>query len=308
MSQPEDTAVLQRQWSRLRSTQKKQALEEVKNILRQWPETMALLQLAEDRGIPVVFDKALIGKQAKGGFIRSTKPGRSRIRLQPLRPPEQLAATLVHELRHLWQADIMGIDQNDFRREYQTPEMKLLTTRLKEADAYAFTYMIAKRIERQEATAQGKKIVVDNPAADARNMRQRFLKELRDMDSYDRNGVRKYHALFTTVAGKPKQKKPDKKGTFSFQNLRKILRAGITTEAPDYLADMPDDILRARVLRPVSKDVKKTIRLIASFEKAVASKKISPAKSLQKREAIAAQVAVNMAALRKKQLEKPVFK
>jgi hypothetical protein len=300
--------VLHRQWSRMRSTQKQQALEDIKNILRQWPETTALLQLAEDSGIPVVFDKALIGKQAKGGFIRSTKPGRSRIRLQPLRPPEQLAATLVHELRHLWQADVMGIDRKDFRREYQTPEMKLLTTRIKEADAYAFTYMIAKRIERQEAAARGKKIVADDPAADAKNMRQRFLKELRDMDSYDRNGVRKYHELFTTAAGTPKQKKPDKKGTYAIENLRKILRAGVTADALDYLPDMTDDALRARVLRPVSTDVKKTMRLIASFEKAAASKKISRAKNLQRREAIAEQVAANMSALQKKQLEKPVFK
>lgn len=323
-------------WALTPVSTKEKHLEEIKNILRQWPETAALLQMAEDKKIPIGFDTKMIGGKTTGGFIRSTKAGKTRIRLQPLRPAGQVAATLVHELRHMWQMDVLGIGANDFRGEYGRPQTKLMTTRIKEADAYAFTHMIATRIKRmgddlEEAAKMATNLAALNPtksltqqnidainkhfqektktyaAQDVQNIRDRFLEELQDLDSYDRSGLRKYHALYTTPHFEAKPKTPDDTGKYELQSLRRILRAGVTPDAPDYMAGVSDFDLSRKVMQPIQPDILKTMRLMRVFEKAAAKGKLDEEASLQKRKTIAQHVDAVMAARRKKSLEKPQF-
>lgn len=323
-------------WALTPAATREKHLEEIKDMLRQWPETAALLQMAEDKNIPIGFDTKMIGGKTTGGFIRSTKPGKTRIRLQPLRPVGQVAATLVHELRHMWQMDVLGIGADDFRGEYGRPQTKLMTTRIKEADAYAFTHMIATRIKRmgddlQEAAKMATSLAALNPtksltqknidainkhfqektksyaAEDVQNIRARFLEELQDLDSYDRSGLRKYHALYTTPHFDPKPKTADDTGKYELQSLRRILRAGVTSDAPDYMAGVSDFDLSRKVMQPIQPDILKTMRLMRVFEKAAAKGKLDEETNLQKRKTIAQHVEAVMAARRKKSLEKPEF-
>lgn len=326
----------QLRWAITPASAKEKKLEEIKDYLRQWPETAALLALAEEKNIPIGFDAGLIGARTTGVFVRSTAPGKTRIRLQPLRPPEQVAPTLIHELRHMWQMEVLGIGANDFRGEYSRPQTKLLTTRIKEADAYAFTHMIVTRMNRAggylaEAADMAKNLADLNPTKslspqdikkindhfrektkndakkDVQNIRDRFLAELQDLDGYDRSGLRKYHALYTTPRFTPRKKSATDTEKYALQNLRKILRAGIGPDAPDYMADMSDFALARKVMTPINDDVIKAMRLMTQFERAAAKGGLTAAENKASRETIDAHIRAIMAAKQKKKLEKPQF-
>lgn len=319
----------QLRWLLTPAAAKKQQLQEITDYLRQWPETSALLDLAEQKKIPILFDSKLIGSRTTGLFIRSTAPGKTRICLQPQRPTEQVIPTLIHELRHMWQMDVLGIGPDDFRGEYSRPQTKILTTRIKEADAYAFTHMILTRINRAsahlaEAADMAKNLADLNPTkslspqdiekinahfrektkddaqGDVRNIRDHFLKTLRRLDHYDRGSLRKYHALYTTPRLPAREKTATDSAKYELQNLRKILRAGIDAQAPDYMADLSDFSLMRIVLSPVNDDVVKTARLMTQFERAAAKGSLSKAAHKTSRETIDARVRAVLTAKGKK--------
>jgi hypothetical protein len=328
--------LVQLRWALTPASAKQKQLEEIKDYLRQWPETAALLDLAAEKNIPIDFDASLIGHTTTGVFVRSTAEGKTRIRLQPLRPPEQVAPTLIHELRHMWQMDVLGIGANDFRGEYSRPQTKLMTTRIKEADAYAFTHMIVTRMNRmaehlEEAVIMAKNLADLNPTKsltqkdiekinahfhektkddaqkDLDNIRARFLAELEDLDGYDRSGLRKYHALYTTPRLAPKKKTAEDSDKYVLKNLRKILRAGIADDAPDYMADITDFALARKVIAPIQADVIQTMRLMTAFERATAKGKLTEAQNRAARETIDTHIRAVMGAKQKKKLEKPQF-
>lgn len=315
---------------------KQKQLQDIKDLLRQWPETAALLDMAAEKNISIDFDAGLVGHTTTGVFVRSTAPGKTRIRLQPLRPPEQVAPTLIHELRHMWQMDVLGIGANDLRGEYGRPQTKLMTTRIKEADAYAFTYMIVTRINRMgdylaEAADMARSLADLNPTKsltqkdietinthfrektksdaqkDLDNIRTRFLAELEDLDGYDRSGLRKYHALYTTPRMPPRQKPAADTEIYALRHLRKILRAGITDDAPDYVAEMTDFSLARKVIEPIKADVLQTMRLMTAFERAAAKGRLTEEQNRAARETIDAHMRTVMAARQKKSLKKPTI-
>lgn len=321
-------------WAMTPGRVKQKQLDDIKALLRQWPETRALLDMAEDKNIPIAFDATLIGARTTGVFVRSTVEGKTRIRLQPLRPPAQVAPTLIHELRHMWQMEVLGIGAHDFRGEYSRPQTKLMTTRIKEADAFAFTHMMVTRINRaagylEEAAVMAKNLADLNPTKslsaqdiekinehfrektkddaqkDVQTIRDRFVAELQDLDGYDRSGLRKYHALYTTPRFAPKKKPNADIEKYDLQNLRKILRAGIGAEAPDYMADVSDFNLARKVMAPIQPDVLKTMRLMTAFEKAAAKGKLTKDQNRLSRETIDDHIRMIMAAKQKKTLEKP---
>ena len=323
-------------WALTPAKTKQKQLDDIKGFLRQWPETAALLELAEQKNISIQFDGSMIGGKTTGVFVRSTKAGKTRIRLQPLRPAEQVAPTLIHELRHMWQMDVLGIGADDFRGEYGRPQTKLMTTRIKEADAYAFTHMIVTRMNRaadylaeaaemaqnlaglsptqslrpqdiEKINAHFHEKTKDDGQKDLQAIRDRFLQELQDLDGYDRSGLRKYHALYTTPRFAPKKKSAADTDKYDLQNLRKILRAGITDDAADYMADVSDFDLARKVMAPIKPDVLKTMRLMTAFEKAAAKGRLTEEQNRRSRETIDTHVNAIMAAKQKKVLEKPRF-
>lgn len=306
------------------------------DMLKGIPETAALLDLAAAKGVSIGFDGRLIGKTTSGVFTRSSRAGKTRITLKPGRPVGETAATLVHELRHLWQAEVLGLDGGkDLRGEYTDPATKILVTRIKEADAFAFTHYIAQRVERmnRDLSELGEmllKIKGDAPKLsltdedraridthfrekhkdmqrqDMEIIRSRFLAELDDLDGYDRRALRKYHALYTHPDFEPK-KKPGEDARFELSNLRRILRAGVGNGAPDYMSDMDDAALAARILAPVANDVKAAARLMTAFEEAAADGRLAPPENIKARQDIHKAVRDVTDNIPKKQLVKPAL-
>lgn len=299
-------------WAVTPPARKAAQLEEALVRLRDIPEASALLDLAAQKGVSIGFDGGLIGRKTAGVFTRSSKAGKTRIGLKPGRPAGETAATLVHELRHLWQAEVMGLaGAKDLRGEYRDPATKILVTRIKEADAFAFAHYIAKRVERMngdlaelgemllQIKGDAPKLSLsdddraridahfrakhkDMAQQDMEIIRGRFLAELDDLDGYDRRALRKYHALYTHPYFEPK-KKPAEDARFDLSNLRRILRAGVGADAPDYMADLDDAALAARILAPVANDVKSAARLIAAFEKAATDGRLAEPENIRAR-------------------------
>lgn len=320
-------------WAITPPARKAAELTAVLDVLRDIPEAAALLDLAAAKGVSISLAGRLIGKKTSGVFVRSALPGKTRIELKPGRPVGESAATLVHELRHLWQAEVLGLEGvKDLRGEYVDPATKILVTRIKEADAFAFAHYIASRVERMNRDlAELAEMLValrgdqpklsltdedrdrinthftekhkDMEKEDIEIIRSRFLAELSDLDGYDRRALRKYHALYTHPDFDPK-KKPPEDARFELSNLRRILRAGVGTGAPDYMADIDDEALAAKILAPVAIDVKNAAGLIATFEKAAADGRLSEAENAKARQGIHKAVQSVTAELRKKQLPK----
>jgi hypothetical protein len=320
-------------WAATPPARKAAQLEEALARLRDIPEVSALLDLAEQKGVSIGFDGGLIGKNTSGVFTRSSLPGKTRIGLRPGRSAGETAATLVHELRHLWQAEVMGLEGiKDIRGEYVNPETKILVTRIKEADAFAFTHYIVHRVNHMNSdlaeladmllALKGdapRLSLSDEDCAridthfrekqknrlqeDVEMIRDRFLAELDDLDGYDRRALRKYHVLYTHPDFEPK-KKPAGDARFELSNLRRILRAGIGADAPDYMAGLDDAALAARILAPVANDVKSAAALMTAFEKAAAGRCFSDAENMAARREIHQEVRKVTASISKKQLPK----
>jgi hypothetical protein len=320
-------------WAVTPPARKAAELAAVIDVLKDIPETAALLDLAAERGVSIGLAGRLIGKNTSGVFTRSTLPGKTRIELKPGRPAGETAATLAHELRHLWQAEVLGlVGGKDLRGEYLDPMTKILVTRIKEADAFAFTHYIASRVQRMNRdlaelgdmliTLKGdapKLSLTDEDRArtnahftekhknmdkqDVEIIRSRFLAELDDLDGYDRRALRKDHALYTHPDFAPK-KKPPQDARFELAHLRRILRAGVGTGAPDYMADLDDAALAAKILAPVANDVKNAAGLISAFEQAAIDRRLSAEENARSRRDIHKAVGNVTAQLRKKQLPK----
>lgn len=331
---------VKKHWQRLKwaltpRAEKNAQLEAALCLLRDIPETKSLLEMADKKSVPIRFDAGLIGGKTRGIFTRSSKPGHTRITLRPFESAGVTAATLTHELRHMWQADVLGLGSRDLRGEYADPASKIITTRVKEADAFAFTHYIIKRVERMNADlaelgGMVKQMTGDVPGlsltraqmaqinahfhAKNKNMQQedldlirgRFLDELKDLDGYDRRSLRKYHALYTHPDFTPHEK-PANVQPVDIAQLRRILRAGVNDFSPDYMAGVTDADLVKTVLAPVAPDVQAAARRIYAFEKAAAKTTLDKKTAQAAKDEIDAEVRSVCAAIRKKKLPKTPF-
>lgn len=294
---------VQKYWQRLKwvmtpPAEKKQRLDEVLDILRQIPETRSLLSLAETNKVSIAFDPRLLGGTVRGVFTRSNQAGATRIRLRPEGTAGSIAATLTHELRHMWQAEVMGLRESKLRGEFSNPASKIIVTRVKEADAFAFTHYIVKRVERMHEDLASLPAVVKHIKADAdlssltddmrakinahyhekqkaaaqedlALIRNRFMDELKDLGGYDRRTLSKYQASFLHKGAAPR--KPEHLAfSLDIPRLRKILRAGIDDTAPDYMAGINDAAFTAALLQPVAPEVRMAVKHITDFEMAAA--------------------------------------
>jgi hypothetical protein len=303
----------QKNWLRLKwrltpSLVHQKRLAQAIGILRDYPGLSDVLAMAEKDGVKICFNPDMIGTRTTGVFVMRAHDGGMAIRLRPGPPPEQLAMTLVHELRHYWQKKYLGITPENHAGRNKNAQTRLAVTRLMEADAYAFCYVAARMtrdlnndfafLEKQK-NGNPRLSAAEKDALMARVqrrrerrlrrypvlMRLRFLQKLKTLDNYDRKALRDYHAHHF----KPKKKSRAGADLFEIAHLRCMLRCGFDGNAPDYMAGVSDRALQAALLRPVRPAIRKTARLMTDFEAAARKERHSEA-GQQRRQEIRARV------------------
>lgn len=247
-----------------------QALEKAKNILHRQRDAALVLAMAQADGVRIYFDPALAGTRMAGVFSFERKSGRQSIRLRPCTVPEKLARTLIHELRHYWQKKQAGITGKNFRGKDASLETRILVTRMMEADAFAFTRVMRRYLDKAKPLPSA--LLPKNKLAE--KLRARFARKCGDLGGYDARAVRYYHARYTHPDKKPTRRKitPADAACFGIGRLRGVLRAGFDGAGADYMTGVSDRALRVMLLRPVSPAVRKIIRLSADFESAAAAR------------------------------------
>src|SRR5687768_4583751 len=126
---------LKAEWQRLKwslqSEKKKQRLlDEACDLLRLWPETSLLLDLAKAEGIAIRFDDSLEFTDTDGILYRNRTTGACHIALKPCLDPHDIAIPLIHELRHLWQEKELGLTPETSGLGEPDARMALIMTRV----------------------------------------------------------------------------------------------------------------------------------------------------------------------------------
>ena len=289
---------------------RKKKMQEAMAPLLQWPETRALVEFAAHQNIPITFSKDLINSDIAGHLHVDPKTGHFAISLSPNADSASLTRTLIHELRHAWQNAILGTTQYNMQLEAPDAGTALFFTRVREADAYAFTtLMVTRIINSYDDDEEGHKIKARFTAANGGGaltetqqeilrdmmldrflsrlpgqeieMMQNFYGMLQHMDIYDREALRDYHARYTHPQYLSEQRP---QGTpLNTADARKILRMGVHTGVSEYFNQLSDAEFRDMVTEPQAPEVKHAVDLMQSFEKA-AAKGLEPHRELAYRQ------------------------
>lgn len=264
-------------------------------MLQSYPETRFLLELAQAGGIGVVVDKSLAQSQTAGVLRSDRESGQQYIALAPFDDATDLALTLIHELRHVWQDTVLGLTAQNRGISEPDAETHLILRRIKEADAHAFVNLMSRRMryaqaDMAEANGIAGKLVADTGRPLTESQQQAIVRHISDkamsrvpdeekqmirdfawalenLDSYDREAMVEYHLRYTSPQY-PSQRHEVTGRKFDVPALRKMLRLGVVGEAPLYFSAVDDDALRAAVLQDVDPKIKRALGLMQAFEKA----------------------------------------
>ena len=284
-------------WALTPPAKKQKRLDDALAILRFWPDTRVLLELAEQEGIGISLKGALIGSGENGRLRHAMKEGKSYIELAP-RAVEDVTKTLIHELRHVWQDKVLGLNAANIRAEENGALLSLLITRVKEADAFAFANLIVHRMNQagedlEEAAKMAKEIMartaaaaLDDKGAEEINrhfagkrkatldeakkeISEYFLEAVRGkaLEPYDRGQARRYHVLYTHPLLEPSAHAAADR-QIDIPALRRVLRVGSGAEAPAYLDTLDDRAFAETVMAGVRPDVREALKLMDAFEAA----------------------------------------
>lgn len=287
-------------------------LQQAIGFINSYPETVSLIELAQAEGVGFAFSPQMRGTPTAAMLQIDRKTGQQFIALNPEMDPMQLAFGLVHELRHVWQNKVLGLTPATMARAEADPETALILSRVREADAAAFSKLMVERItayhadmqEVQELVAKLKEKTGKEPDAfqkqtmdkwlekrfadriedENRQMVLDFGKVLANIDNYDRVTLRNYHANYTSPNDKQiKQKDTSAGPPITVSDVRKLLKLGVYDNMPTYLERWSDAQFKDAVLYDVAPALKKTVSLIANFEKAAKSGKLPAQESQRQR-------------------------
>lgn len=211
-----------------------------------------ILELAERNGIAIVLCPELAETPTNGDFSAEEK----KIRLNPARANDQIAYTLIHELRHFWQSHLLGdVVGGDVWAS-------IMAHRVREADARAFADVMWDRIIRENIDGIATAFSVEELAViDCQKMGRLFWEAIRDLDVYDRKFVSFYYeARLHRPAATEK--------IIDTSRLMGALRTGLEEGSPNYIGNMSQSDFARTVLRGVNGDIRDLMSLIDSFEKA----------------------------------------
>jgi len=283
-------------WSLTGKSARAKKLETAIAPLRDWPETAALLDFAEAQGIEIGFSKRLIGSGVSGERYTDYTTGREHIALNPDADPVGISFVLIHELRHVWQNAILGINAGNTNRLEADPDTAIFIERVREADAYAFTNLMITRMQdsakdsaevqalaQRLIDAQGgkpleplqqqmiqeymlEKFIARQPAQQW-EMAQNFVWAIDNMQQYDRDTLLRYHEKYTSpqYQSQPKSAQP-----LDVPDVRRMLKMGVHENVPYYLTELNDAQFKGLVLNGVEPLVQESSRLMKAFEAAAA--------------------------------------
>jgi hypothetical protein len=266
-------------WSFTSRRKRDKLLKAACDRLRLWPETSALLDLAAEKGVAIAFDDALLGSETEGMVMRNRKTGKCRIALKPSLVPEDIAIPLIHELRHLWQEETLGLKTGEAARAEKDALTALFIMRVKEADAFAFTSLMIARLNHAQEdfiAARGMKDeeadeflaarILSRLPGEREAMARDFEKALSWLDSYDAETLSEYHRRYTAPLGAARHaEKP-----LGTPAVRRLLKTGTFPDMPPYLDALDDAALEKKVMAGVRPELKEAAQLMTAFEKAAA--------------------------------------
>ena len=268
-----------------RAAQKKQ-LAVARALLSDIPEAAALLKMADDRGVKIAFSSKLAGTNTYGYFTCRHRLGGPHIFLNPEHRSAILAATLAHELRHMQQHIALGLmDKNIVNRRAVFEEnikTALIIKHVMEADAYAFEDLIFARLIEKLEKSGGKQ---PTPSSSLLLMREQFMFHMRQLGEYDAQRIKQYYTLYTNAAGFRLPRLPvDRRLKLTPEKIKNLLT---TPEGNNYFTDQTPLRLCAMVLDATGRELRKPLRLIEAFEKALATDSLNKSDNLQARQKIA---------------------
>lgn len=296
-------------WFLTPPAQKKAQMDAVLDYFRSYGEAQDMLKMAQEDGVKIRFSAALIGTSCGAQFLYYPKTGKKVIELRPDRSDYLNALSLVHELRHHWQGEILGKEQ---AYQYDNPRLSLMLIRIQEADAYTFQDILLKRVTAvmkaegvyyREATSMLQEFRDGDQSSEnfkklqtaLNDMQEKHIKNfsnqdvfkpehmalnfktcLQDLKSYDREVLSRYHLRYTTPFGKPRKKeKPADGAGLTTARMREFMRVASNQNAAPYLADLSDRAIEVLAMRSVHPRIRKTMKLMERFEKAAASGALS---------------------------------
>lgn len=284
------------QWT-LTSREKKEAfLEEAFSILRKDPNTAALLKMARADNIKIQFAPKLIGTNTEASF----SPLDQMIRISPGFDVGDIAVSLAHELRHYWQCKKLGLTAENYFDIYRTPKLAFIFNRVAEADAYAFqgnfTHKMNKKLNgpfRKAAHKEKAAYTREEALQKKRREREKDISLLRKIffatlasdgisSVYDPVETRRVYGWYIVTS--PKKRKANAVNdlpNFTMANLRKLLKAGVTDNAPDYMGDLTDAQFEKVVLMCADKASKHAVLLVDKLNKAEAVNDKKAARALR---------------------------
>ncbi|TAL30972.1 MAG: hypothetical protein EPN97_11590 [Alphaproteobacteria bacterium] len=300
-------------WSLMSEKKKQKLLDEACNLMRLWPETSELLDLARAQGVGIRFDDSLEPTDTDGIYHRNRTTGECYIGLKPRLDPRDIAIPLIHELRHLWQEKQLGLTPETAGLCEKDARMALIVTRVKEADAFAFTDLMIGRMnnalqDARDARALEKKLlaqaglkqptpaleeqvedfladrIVARIAGEKKKMEENFLKHLKTLDSYDAIAASGYFSRYIYPAVSNLKHLTEKDGpVVGVPEVRRLLKTGVMESMPPYLDGPGNGEFADMVLAGVKPGVLEAVSLIDAFEKAAA--RGLPAKEAQEKRA-----------------------
>lgn len=288
-------------------------LDEAIAMISNYPETKFLLDLMTQEGVGVTFDKNMKNGPAAAQLVTHRETGQQYIALNPYAPATDLALSLIHEMRHVWQDKVLQLTPQTRAIGEPDSETALILARVREADAHAFVNLMVRRIQNAQIDATELKSIAtelqqstgkppdvyqtevlekyaerkfkDRLDDDAKQMSADFLWALQNLDPYDRQSMVEYHIRYTSPASEPM---PHVAGAnkFDINHIRKVLHIGVAHEAPAYLDHLTNAEFKEAVLGDVSPEIISTVSLMNHFEKAAAKGATGPRENFGYRRSI----------------------
>ncbi len=266
------------QWARTPQKEKQQLMDTLMKVLEELPETRALLAQAREDGVDIRFTAALTGTATSAAYY----PRELEVEVDPFAEPMELVLSLAHELRHHWQYKKLGMPPQTDDYLYKTPRLAFIFGRVVEADAFAFekkieNALILMSLDRAIAAAGKSPPPGDTKENIRRSCKERFIETLQDIsfsDHYDLSDVR---VIYNVAADRV-----DSDSELTIADVRSLLKAGVTKNAPGYLDELSDRQFEALVLRHANPQAYQAVKLMEKFNAAVAANDNQAAKTLQR--------------------------